>query len=174
MNSERTATDGPTVTDGRTVIGNRTVTGGVAALLAAGVLGALSRPLGVAAGLTVPVATGLAFLASWFVLGPVYAFALGQVAVAALAGDWPLVYVAGAELSLFALLVAPSLQSARGRRFAAWTLGAAAVLGGLAYGTQLAWGTTWATTLALVGVAALAAYGLHRFERLSTGALTHE
>lgn len=140
---------------------DRSLPGGLAALLAAGALVALGGPLGAGA--------GVALVTCWYLLGPVYAFAVGQVAVVALAGDWPLRYVAGAELAVLAVLVAPDLATARGRRLAAGTVAGIGVLGGGAFVAQLTWETTWATAVVLVGVVALASYGLHRYELVATG-----
>ena len=139
----------------------RTIPGGVAALAAAAVLAALGDLTG---GLA-----GLALLATWYALGPASAFAAGQVGVVALAGDWSLGVVGIGELAVFAVLLAPALPSARGRRFAVQTVVATVALGGVAYGAHRAWETTWATALVLVAVAALVGYGLHRYELLGTG-----
>lgn len=135
---------------------DRSILGGLAVLLAAGVLGALGGPLGAAA--------GLALVACWYLLGPIYAVAVGQIAVVALARDWPLLYVAGAELAVLAVLVVPDVTSVRGRRLAASTVVGGGLLGLAAAGAQLTWETTWATAVVLVGVAAFASYGLHRYE----------
>lgn len=145
---------------------DRTRLGGLAAVLAAGIPTALGGPVGAVA--------GVALVACWYVLGPVYAFAVGTVAVAALSPAWPLEATAGGLGAAFAVLLAPDLASARGRRLAAGTLLGAGTLGAVAAASQLAWGTTWATAVVLVGPLALAGYALHRYELVATGALSHE
>lgn len=143
--------------------GKRTILGGVAAAVAAGAIAVVGGVPGILA--------GVALAACWYVLGPVYAFAVGQVAAVAVWDGRPLAVVAGLELAVLAVLVAPDLATRSRRRVALWSLAIAVALGGLAYGAQATWETTWATATVVLGVAALAAYGLHRYELLATGAL---
>lgn len=140
---------------------DRTSIGGAAAVLAGGVLVVLDGTPGAVA--------ALALVGCWYVLGPVYAVAVGQVAVAALAGNWSLPVLAGAELAVLAVLVAPDLANAGGRRLAGGTVVGAAILAGIAYGAQGTWETTWATVVVLAFVTAFAAYTFHRYERVATG-----
>lgn len=145
---------------------DRSRLGGVTALLAVGALAVLGGPIGAGA--------GLALLAAWYVFGPLPAFAIGQVAVVALAGDWSVASIAAAQLAVFAMLVAPDLASPHGRRLAAATAAGATLLGAVTYGAQSGWETTWTSAVVLGGLVALAAYGLHRYELLATGGLIRE
>lgn len=145
---------------------DRSGPGGLAALAAAGVVGALAGPPGLAA--------GLALVGAWYALGPAYAFAAGQVAVAALLGGAALARLAAAQAAVFAVLVAPDVGDGRGRRLAAGTALGAAALGAAAALAQGAWDATWITAAVVVGGVAVAAYGLHRYELVATGAARGE
>jgi hypothetical protein len=145
----------------------RSPLGGLASLVAAGTLVALAGPLGGVA--------GAALFACWYALGPTYAFAVGQVAIVALVNQYPLPYVIVAESAVFAVLLSPDLGSSRGRRLVGGTVLATVTLGGLAYGTLVAWGTLWATALVVLVAIALVTYTVHRYELVTNGgvATTH-
>lgn len=144
----------------------RSVPGGLAAVLAAGLLFVLGGPVGIAG--------GFALVAVWYALSSIHAFAVGQFAIVALAGDWPLSYTAGAELAVFAVLLASDVTTVRGRRLAAHTVVGTAALAGVAASVHAVWTETWATAVVVCTVLALVAYGLHRYERVATGAVMHE
>jgi hypothetical protein len=141
-----------------------TIAGGLAAVVAAVTLLALGGPVG---GLA-----GVAVVATWYLIGPLFAFALGQVAVAAFAGGWPLTYLAVAEATVFAVLLAPDVASADRREYVpgilAWTL----VVAATTYGAHLAWDSPLATAAVLVTGVALIAYGHHRYELVRTSAIS--
>jgi hypothetical protein len=149
--------------DDEAVPAGRSVPGGLAALAVAVVLAVLAGPPGAVAGAVV--------LASWYVLGSLYAFAVGQVAVVAFVGDWPVVYLAMSEAAAFAVLVAPDVATARGRRLAVGTVLVSGLVGIVAYGAMVTWEMTWVTAVVLLGVAGVVVYGLHRYELVATGAV---
>lgn len=145
--------------------GTRAPLGGIAAVAVCALLWVMSGPVGLVGG-------GV-LLAAWAVLPATYAFAVGQVAFVAAtrpdglldAGILPLALV---ELGLAGVLVGPALHD-RDRSIAAWTLLGAAALGGLALASYALWDRVWIAAAVLVGVAALVAYGLHRYELVVLG-----
>jgi hypothetical protein len=151
---------------GRPVGRDRTLPGGIAAVVAAGGLVALGGPTG---GLL-----GLAVLACWYGLGPAYAFATGQVALVAVAGDARLAVVAAAQVALFGVLVGPDLATRRGRRLAVGTVAVTLLLGGIGYAALVTWDSVAAAAVVLLGSAGLLSYGLYRYELVATGQVADE
>lgn len=144
----------------------RSIPGGIAVIAVIVLLWMVSGQIGFVGGAVLAVA--------WAVLPATYAFAVGQVAFVAVtrqtglldAGLLPLALV---EVGLLGVLVGPSLRSARGRRTAASTLLGAAVLGGIVLASYALWDRVWVAAAVLVGVGALGAYGLHRYELVVLG-----
>jgi hypothetical protein len=99
-------------------------------------------------------------------------FALGQVAlVALLSRGGPLAPIVAIEAGLFGLLVVDGRSS----REVPWAvLETGAITGALGFVAWSAWrwGTTsWVVALLVAALVAVAAYGLHRYERLHLGYL---
>ena len=134
--------------------------GALGVVVAAVALGVAAGPAGAAAGALVAL--------SWYRLEAVYAFALGQVAAAAVLGDGATALaVAGAEAGLLVLLVAP-LAAADARSVVAFAAATAGLLAVLRL-ARSAWEPLWAAAVALGLVAAAVAYGIHRYERVQLG-----
>ena len=158
--AERGTTDGSATGD------VRALPGGVAAVAVGALLWVVGGPPGLVGG-------GVLFVA-WAVLPATYAFAVGQVVFVAVtrpagvleAGLLPLALV---ELGLAVVLVAPNLQSGRIRRSAAWILLGGSVLVGVALGSYTLWDRVWVAATVLVGIGAIGAYGLHRYELVVLG-----
>ncbi len=133
---------------------DRSRLGGASILVAAGAFVLLGGAPGVAA--------AAALVAVWFLLPATYAFALGNVALAALVGSSNLVALAVVEAGLFGVLLAPAGYLDRPGRPVAIAAGGAAV------GVALAWAASRGTLgLPLAGLGVIAAtglggYGLHR------------
>ncbi|WP_135825295.1 hypothetical protein [Halorussus ruber] len=153
---------------------DRTKLGGASALLAAVALIGLTegRPL-------VAVLGGLAVVASWLLLAPTSAFALGHVALAAvlpanaLASGVPLELLA-VEVGLVGMLLASATRRGvdAGGSVAlavgvvlAWTFGG----GALAWIAARSGLDLWLAGALVVGASGLAAYGLHRYQLVSLG-----
>ncbi|MDL0125597.1 hypothetical protein PNP59_04210 [Halobacterium salinarum] len=137
--------------------------GGIAMLLAAGLLGNLGGVAG--------VLFGGAAIGAWLVGPPVFAFVISQAGVAAISPVQFSIPIAGMELALLVVLLSDSTVP--------WTAtsrgGAAlcAILGGalIWVGQHL---PTWQLALAVLAVATLCIYGVHRYELLTTNQLNHE
>ena len=67
------------------------------------------------------------------------------------------------------MLVGPTLRSPGGRRTAAWTLLGGGLLAGIALVSYALWDRVWVAAAVLVGIGALVAYGLHRYELVVLG-----
>jgi hypothetical protein len=136
---------------------------------------ALSCPvtLFVVAGPAGAVAGGVAVLA-WLV-APVYGFALGQFGLAAAVPDPALSPRLGAaQAALFALLVLGHLRERRSAGgLVALGVVAAVLAGGVAAGMD-AGVETRVLAAVLAGVVAVAAYGVHRYERVVLGLASDE
>lgn len=131
------------------------------------------------------VVAAAALVAAWVLLPASYAFALGQVALVALAPGGGLLGVAVAEAGLLGVLLAPATTLPEpGPPVAlavAWALGGVALAWASAGGTGGTAGTAgagtvgagvlapWQAGFALIAVTALAAYGLHRYQLVSLG-----
>jgi len=144
----------------------RSIPGGIGVIAVIVLLWMVSGQIGLVGGAVLAVA--------WAVLPATYAFAIGQVAFVAVtrqAGllDTGLLALALVEVGLLGVLVGPSLRSTRGRRTAAATLLGTAVLGGVALASYALWDRVWIAAAVLVGVGALGAYGLHRYELVVLG-----
>lgn len=136
------------------------------ALLAAGAFVAF-------AGLRGGVAA-LAVLAAWLALDETYAFAVGQVGVVAFLGDASAIALGLAEVGLFGLLLVPLTAAVGLGRTVGVAVGWTAV-GGLA---------AWAAAERLIGIpvaaavvlaaTALAAFALHRYQRVELGGVAGE
>jgi len=137
--------------------------GGIAMLLAAGLLGRLGGVAGVLFG-------GVA-IGAWLVAPPVFAFVLAQASVAAISPTQFSLSVAGIELALLVVLLSdvtvPWTATSRG------VTALCAILGGalIWVGQPL---PTWQLALAVLAVATLFIYGVHRYELLTTNQLNHE
>ena len=120
------------------------------------------------------VLAALAVLAAWYAFDEVYAFAVGQVGVVAFLGDASPVALGVAEAGLFGLLLVPLTASVGVGRTVAVAVGWTAV-GGLA-----AWASAERTVGlpvaagALLAATALAAFGLHRYQRVELGGVAGE
>jgi hypothetical protein len=120
----------------------------------------------------VPAAASLvvALLAFWVPRWTL--FALGQVALVAVAPRGsPLEPIAAIEAGLFVLLLGDRLGALGSFRSLAATLFLAGGLGALAWGGWGWFDTTWGVALVVAAAVAVAAYGLHRYERLQLGYL---
>ncbi|UPV76650.1 hypothetical protein M0R89_19150 (plasmid) [Halorussus limi] len=110
------------------------------------------------------IAAAAAVLAVWFALPATYAFALGNVALAALVGSGDVVQLAVAEAGLLGVLLAPAGALDRPGR------PVAIAVGGAAAGAALAWAASrgavglWVAGLAIVAATGLGGYGLHRYQ----------
>ncbi|WP_435181708.1 hypothetical protein [Halorussus sp. AFM4] len=116
----------------------------------------------------------LAVLAAWYALDETYAFAAGQVGVVAFLGDASLPALAVAEVGLFGLLLVPLTAGAgRGRRVAA-------AVAWIALGGVAAWASAGrllelpVAAGALLAATGLAAFGLHRYQRVELGGVAGE
>lgn len=128
--------------------------------------------LGLAAG--VPgIGAGVGAALAWFLLPAPSAFAVGQLlAVAALSTDDPPLAVAVAELGLLSVLAGPLAETdAPGGTLAAFAVAALAA-GAVGWGLLRTDRPLWLAGLAVAVVAATAAYGIHRYERVSMGLVT--
>lgn len=136
--------------------------GGLAALVATVALGVATGPVGAAA--------GLATLGLWWLVTAPYAVAAGQVlAVAVLPVDVGLPVLAAIEASLLAILLGPLLTTdapvGSATAFVVCAAGLAVIpMTLLSTGRPL-----WTAAAALAVVAAVAAYALHRYERVRLG-----
>lgn len=155
-------------TDRTVPVGERSRLGGVSVLVAAVGLAAFAdqRWMAVAGALAVPVA--------WYLASPVYAFAVGQLALAAvlpegaLTATADLVRAGAVEVGLVGVLLASVARG--GPRTTSRASVGTLVLGWTLLGGVLA----WASVRSLLGVGpavgllaastALTAYGLHRYQ----------
>lgn len=128
--------------------------------------------LGLAAG--VPgLAAGAGAAIAWFLLPAPSAFAAGQLlAVAALSADDPPLAVAIAELGLLSVLAGPLAETDAPRGTLAAFAVAALAAGAVGWGLLRTDRPLWLAALAVAVVAATAAYGIHRYERVSLGLVT--
>ncbi|WP_135854099.1 hypothetical protein [Halorussus salinus] len=114
------------------------------------------------------VAAAAAVVACWLALPATYAFALGTVALAALAGE-SVAEIALVEVGLVGLLVAPAGLLDRPAR----PVGIAVVA--VAAGGALAWATSHGAIglplagLVVLGGTALGGYALHRYQLVNIG-----
>lgn len=135
--------------------------GGLGVLVATGALGLLAGPWGLLAGLATAVA--------WYALPAPSAFAAGAVLALPATADAPLAAVVAVQVGLLAVLAGSLLDVDEPLgalfAFALATLALAAV----GWGVLRAGRPLWLATLALALVAATAAYGLHRYERVRLG-----
>ncbi|WP_458190820.1 hypothetical protein [Haladaptatus sp. NG-WS-4] len=123
----------------------------------------------VATGLPGLIAGGMLIL-MWYLLPTLYTFAFGQLLVAALFADGvALRYLIPLEPGLISVLVGPLLTLERPYWRLRMTVGVAILLGiGIVYIYQ--WlGEYWQAIGILTVVFALAAYGMHRYERVALG-----
>lgn len=98
-------------------------------------------------------------------LGAPEAFAVGQVTlVATLPSPVPIGPALLAEGALFALLLEPDLRMASRRRRVLLMVLFGIVVGGVGWGTLVAWDRLWATSVVLLGTGGLIAYLFHRYE----------
>ncbi|WP_128478743.1 hypothetical protein [Halorussus pelagicus] len=140
----------------RSDLAERSRLGGASVLLAAGAFVLFAGAPGIAA--------AAALLAVWVALPATYAFALGNVALAALVGSGSLVELAVVEACLLGVLLAPA------GRLAAPGRPVVVAAGGAAAGAALAWATSQGALglgtagLAVVAATGLGGYGLHRYQ----------
>ena len=144
----------------------RALPGAIATVGVTVLLWMLSGPIGLVGG-------GVLFV-SWAVLPATYAFAVGQIVFVALTRpasvtEVGLLPLALLELGLAGVLVGPELGSAVARRTAGRTLLGGALLSGVALASYALWGRVWIAATVLVGIGALGAYGLHRYELVVLG-----
>lgn len=125
--------------------------------------------LGLAAGLP-GIAAGAGAAIAWFLLPAPSAFAVAQLlAVAALSADDPPLAVAIAEVGLLSVLAGPLAETdAPGGTLGAFAVAALAT-GAVGWGLLRSDRPLWLAGLAVALVAATAAYGIHRYERVSLG-----
>ncbi|NHN61436.1 hypothetical protein [Halorussus rarus] len=116
----------------------------------------------------------LAVLVAWYALDETYAFAAGQVGVVAFLGDASAVALGIAEVGLFGLLFVPLAAAVGVGRTVAVAVGWTAV-GGLAAwaGAERLVGPPVAAG-ALLAATALAAFALHRYQRVELGGVASE
>lgn len=102
-----------------------------------------------------------------YLVGRVYGFAVGQLALATLAGSPTPASLVIAELGLFAFLAAALAEPGSPYRNGASFVIAVVVVSGTA-GAVMAWtGSTAAAALAVITVVAVLSYVLHRYELVS-------
>ena len=137
-----------------------------------GAVGVVVAGIGLVALAGLPGVVAAVLLAvAWILLPATYAFAVGQIALVALASDGALVGFAAVEVGLLGVLLAPATRLADPVPPVA--LAVAWVLAGVA----LAWASTgagapldpWLAGLALVTLTALAAYVVHRYQLVALG-----
>lgn len=113
---------------------------------------------------------GVGVAAVWYALGTPYAIAVGHLLLAALVPTVPpLPALAAVELGTLLLLAGDAgVTAGPGRR----SIAGLVAFGGLLAALGAARSVTeelWLLAAALVGVTAVAAYGLHRYERVRMG-----
>lgn len=140
--------------------------GSIPALAAAVALGALGESVTVAA-------AGLVVLA-WVGASALAAFAVGQIALAAVAGTAPWIFLLAVQGALATLLFEPALTARRSVRHALVTVLALGGLGAIAGGVWVASDQIWVAAGAVAVATAVAAYVLHRWSLLATGVLSDE
>jgi hypothetical protein len=145
----------------RSRLADRSRLGGAGVLVAAGAFVLFAGAPGIAA--------AAILLTVWYAFPATYAFALGNVALAALVGSGNPVQLAIAEAGLLGVLLAPAGRlDAPGRPVVIAASGAAV-------GAALAWAVDQGTVgLTAAGVAVVAAtglggYGLHRYQLVKLG-----
>lgn len=144
----------------------RALPGAIATVAVTVLLWMVSGTLGLVGG-------GVLFVA-WAALPSTYAFAVGQVVLVAVTrptgvlevGFLPLALL---ELGLAGVLVGPELRSADDRRTAGGTLFGGGLLSGVTLASYTLWDRVWVAATVLVGIGALGAYGLHRYELVVLG-----
>jgi hypothetical protein len=146
--------DSPSRLDGR--LADRSRLGGAGLVVVAAAFVLLAGAPGVAAAAAVVVC--------WVVFPATYAFALGNVALAALVGESAVLEIALVEVALVGLLVAPAGRLGRPARPVAIAVVAVAAGGALAWATSRGAIGLPLAALAVVAGTALGGYGLHRYQ----------
>lgn len=142
-------------------LSDRSRLGGASVLLAASAFVLFAGALGITA--------AAVLLVVWYALPATYAFALGNVALAALVGSGNPIQLAVVEVGLLGVLLAPA-----GRLKAPGRPIVIAVLG-VAIGTGLAWAVSRGLLsfsvagVAVVAMTGLGGYGLHRYQLVGLG-----
>lgn len=131
--------------------------------------------------------TAVAVLGCWLLLGPSYAFALGQLGVASLLSDASVLELAAVEVGLVGVVLAAAAEVNQYQRGLAASESGSGVASSFAVGPvllALAWllasgAIAWAADralvrlsvagLSLVAATGLVAYGLHRHHLVSLG-----
>lgn len=121
-----------------------------------------------AAGLPGLVA-GLLTLLAWALAPATLAFAVGQVLAVPLLGDAGLAPLVAVEVGLLAVLAGPLTTPDRPARTLAAFVAGTAALWAAAWLVLRAGEPLWAAAATLAIVAATAAYGVHRYERVRLG-----
>lgn len=114
---------------------------------------------------------GVALVAALLAATPRYAFAVGQLALAAATGGTtpdPGVLVI-VEALLFGVLVTPGADRPFDPRLAAGTCATTGGLCAVAWASLRAWDATWIAAGVILAVAGLAGYGVHRYELVALG-----
>ncbi len=134
-----------------------------------GVLGVLLTVTGLAL-ITGPIGVLLAgslLVAAWYLLAAPFVFALAQLAVVALfLPDAPLGQLVLIEAGLLIVLASPMAKSDKPIRAIIAMLLAFTGLGVIGWGVLQSSDALWPIALTLAGSTAIAAYGLHRYERV--------